>query len=162
MLTKPRRSTLWPATRSWASIPPQIKYVILSHSHAEHYGGGKYFQDTYHSHIIMGGPDWDIIEKTPNPPPAKRDISITETYKLTLGNTTVMIYLAPGHTPGTLNLLVPVTDHGQPHMLSFVGGTGIPQGMDSLLQYRDSLSRFTKIGEDANVDGVISSHPWFG
>ena len=141
--------------------PSQIKYVILTHSHAEHYGGGKYFQDTYNSRVIMGGPDWDIIEKNPNPSPAKRDIVINETYKLTLGDTTVMIYLAPGHTPGTVNLTFPVTDHGQPHMVSFVGGTGIPRGMDALLQYKESLSRFVKAGEDANVDAVISSHPWF-
>lgn len=141
--------------------PNQIKYVILTHSHAEHYGGGKYFQDTFHAHVVMAGPDWDIIEKTPNPPPAKRDIVVTDGQKLTLGNTTITMYVAPGHTPGTLDLLIPVTDHGVPHLVSFVGGTGIPKGQDSLIEYKDSMRRFMKIGEDAGVDAVISNHPWF-
>ena len=57
--------------------PNQIKYVILTHSHAEHYGGGKYLQDTFHSRVVMGAADWDVIEKAPNPPPAKRDIAVS-------------------------------------------------------------------------------------
>lgn len=108
--------------------PKQIKYVILTHSHAEHYGGGKYFQDALNAHILMGGPDWDIIEKTPNPPPAKRDIVVTDGQKLTLGNTTITMYVMPGHTPGTLNMIFPVTDHGVQHMVSFTGGTGDSKG----------------------------------
>jgi metallo-beta-lactamase class B len=141
--------------------PTKIKYVILTHSHAEHYGGGKYFQDTFHSHVLMAGPDWDVIAKAPNPPPATRDMVVTDGQKLTLGNTTITMFVAPGHTPGTIDLLIPVTDHGQPHLMSFVGGTGIPRGMDSLIQYQTGFERFMKIGEDEHVDGTISNHPWF-
>ena len=36
--------------------PNKIKYVILTHSHAEHYGGGKYLQDTFHARVLVGDP----------------------------------------------------------------------------------------------------------
>jgi metallo-beta-lactamase class B len=141
--------------------PNQIKYVILTHSHAEHYGGGKYFQDSFHAHILMGGPDWDIIEKTPNPPPAKRDMVVTDGQKLTLGDTTITMYVMPGHTPGTLNMIFPVMDHGARHMVSFTGGTGIPHGIEALTDYKASMRRFAKLGQDAGVDAIVSNHPWF-
>jgi glyoxylase-like metal-dependent hydrolase (beta-lactamase superfamily II) len=64
--------------------------------------------------------DWDMVAKLPptepggkfGPPPA-RDMDITDGQKLTLGNTTLTFYITPGHTPGTVSMLVPVTDHGQ-------------------------------------------------
>jgi len=71
----------------------------------------------------MSAPDWDMVAKTRpranfGPPPA-RDMDITDGQKLTLGSTTLTFYLTPGHTPGTISFLVPVTDRGKPHLLSF-------------------------------------------
>ena len=86
---------------------------------------------------------------------------MTGEQKLTLGDTTITLYLEPGHTPGALDLMIPVTDPGQPHLVSFVGGTGIPHGMDALLQYKKNFVQFFKAGEDLNVDAMISNHPWF-
>src|SRR4051812_5844373 len=31
--------------------PTQIKYLILTHGHADHFGGAKYIQDTYHPRV---------------------------------------------------------------------------------------------------------------
>jgi len=44
--------------------PAKVKYVIISHAHSDHDGGAKLMQDEYGSRIIMGGPDWDSIEKS--------------------------------------------------------------------------------------------------
>jgi metallo-beta-lactamase class B len=53
--------------------PATVKYVIISHSHSDHVGGAKLMQDRYGSHIVMGGPDWDSIERSVNGyPMAKR------------------------------------------------------------------------------------------
>src|SRR6201996_61197 len=43
--------------------PASVKYVIISHGHLDHDGGAKLMQD-HGAHIIMGGPDWDMIEKS--------------------------------------------------------------------------------------------------
>jgi len=153
--------------------PAQMKYIILTHGHADHFGGAKYLQDTYHPRVLMAAADWDMLAKVPPgaAPPPKRDMDITDGQKLTLGNTTLTFYLSPGHTPGTISLLVPVTDHGQPHLLSFWGGSALPRTLEpgsfeppfadsGLLIYKQSLEHFIKIGEDAGADGFIANHPY--
>ena len=150
--------------------PAQMKYLIITHGHGDHYGGAKYLQEKYHPRVLMSGPDWDMVAQIPPSnnshfgAPPTRDMDVTDGEKLTLGNTTVTLYLTPGHTPATVSAIIPVTDHGQPHLLSFWGGTGFPQNMEpsskngGLRQYKRSLERFIKIGEAAKVDGVISNH----
>jgi metallo-beta-lactamase class B len=153
--------------------PAQIKYIILTHGHVDHFGGAKYLQDTYHPHVLMATADWDMLAKIPPGPvpPPKRDMDITDGQKLTLGNTTLTFYLTPGHTPGTISFLLPVTDHGQPHLLSFWGGSALPRTLEpgafefpaldsGLLIYKQSFARFLKIGEDGGADGYIANHPY--
>ena len=153
--------------------PKQMKYIILTHGHVDHFGGAKYLQDTYHPHVLMAAADWDMLAKIPAGavPPPKRDMDITDGQKLTLGNLTLTFYLTPGHTPGTISFLLPVTDHGQPHLLSFWGGSALPRTLEpgafefpaldsGLLIYKQSLERFIKIGEEGNADGYIANHPY--
>ena len=42
-----------------------------------------------------------------------RDMIASDGHTLTLGDTTVTIYITPGHTPGTLSVLVPVRENGR-------------------------------------------------
>jgi metallo-beta-lactamase class B len=157
--------------------PAQMKYLILTHGHSDHFGGSKYLQDTYRPHVLMSAVDWDMVAKLPPSKPGdkfgpvpQRDMDITDGQKLTLGNTTITFYITPGHTPGTVSMLVPVTDHGQPHLLSFWGGSAIPRAlgpsgqvgrMDAgILAYKQSFERFFKLGEDAGADGYIANHPY--
>jgi len=154
----------------------KMKYLVLTHGHDDHYGGAKYLQDTYHPQVLMGKPDWDMLANLHDNrpgygPPPTRDTDINDGQKLTLGNTTLTFYLTPGHTPGTISFLVPVTDHGAPHLLSFWGGSALPQTLEpgafearatdmGLLIYKDSLARFIKLGEDGGADGFIANHPY--
>ena len=106
--------------------PATVKYVIISHAHADHVGGAKMMQDRYRSRIVMGGPDWDAIEKSVNGYPQgkpKRDIVADDGQKITLGDTAVTIVTTPGHTPGTLSMLFTVKDNGKPLNVAYSGGT---------------------------------------
>ena len=53
----------------------------------------------------------------------KRDIVATDGMKITLGDTTVTIWLTPGHTPGTLSYTFTVLDRGKPVNVAYSGGT---------------------------------------
>ena len=88
--------------------PKNIKYVIISHAHGDHIGGAEMLQTRYGARVVMGGPDWDLVEKYPNrykTMAPKRDIVATDGMKIALGDAAVTIWLTPGHTPGTLSPL---------------------------------------------------------
>src|SRR5271169_1987436 len=102
--------------------PAKVKYVIITHAHGDHVGGAKLMQDRYKSHIIMGGPDWDSIERSVNGYPLgkpKRDIVADDGQKITLGDTAVTLIATPGHTPGTLSMIFAVKDHGTPMNVAY-------------------------------------------
>ena len=102
--------------------PATIKYVVISHGHSDHSGGAKYLQDRFNAHVILTAADWDLLDKSNGTKP-RRDMVATDGQKLTLGDTTLTLYITPGHTMGTLSTLIPVTDNGAPHVAASWGGT---------------------------------------
>jgi metallo-beta-lactamase class B len=105
--------------------PRQIKYVLVSHGHRDHVGGAKLLQDRYGARVVMSGADWDLVlDNKQTYPKPKRDMVAVDGQQLTLGDTSITMYLTPGHTPGTISTLIPVKDHGRPHIAAQWGGTG--------------------------------------
>ena len=102
--------------------PAQIKYVIVSHGHADHSGGAKYLQDRFNAHVLLTAEDWDLLDRSNGTKP-KRDMVATDGQKLTLGDTTITIYKTPGHTLGAVSTVIPVKDNGTPHVAVSWGGT---------------------------------------
>jgi metallo-beta-lactamase class B len=138
--------------------PADIKYIIVSHAHGDHDGAVKFLQDTYKPRIIMGPKDWELSAREPDPP--RHDIEATDGQKVTLGDTTVTIYITPGHTGGTLSVLVPVKDHGQPHLAMEWGGTALSGGTskEMLESYISNAKRLKDISDGAGADVIIVNH----
>jgi metallo-beta-lactamase class B len=138
--------------------PADIKYIIVSHAHGDHDGAVKFLQDTYKPRIIMGPKDWELSAREADPP--RHDIEATDGQKVTLGDTTVTIYITPGHTGGTLSVLVPVKDHGQPHLAMEWGGTALSGGTskEMLESYISNAKRLKDISDGAGADVIIGNH----
>src|SRR5262245_31769907 len=107
----------------------QVKYVVISHAHADHDGGAKYLQDTLKSaHLVYGAPDWDAVDKAANPAGGKPRLDTVgaDGMKVSVGDASVQVVTTPGHTAGTLSFLFEVKDNGKPLRVAYVGGTAIP------------------------------------
>ena len=154
--------------------PAQIKYVVISHAHGDHVGGAGFLQ-TRGARIVMSPADWDLMERTRTTylKPA-RDIVATDGQKLTLGDTTVTLYITPGHTLGTISSLIPVRDGGREHVAAYWGGTAFnwvrgpaayitPDRPASFwfAQYATSARRFRDVADRAGADVLLSNHTNF-
>ena len=42
--------------------PADIKYVIVSHAHGDHYGGAAYLKEKFNPRIVMSEIDWKVFE----------------------------------------------------------------------------------------------------
>jgi metallo-beta-lactamase class B len=153
--------------------PATIKYAVISHGHSDHSGGAKFLQDRYNAHVILTAADWDLLDKSTQTKP-RRDLVAIDGQKLTLGDTTLTLYNTPGHTMGTLSTLIPVTDHGTPHLAAHWGGTAFnwvanraayitPDRPDRFWfeTYSASARRFKDITAKAGADVLISNHTIF-
>lgn len=152
--------------------PREIKYAIVSHGHIDHAGGAKYLQDHFGTRVLLSAADWDLLSRDTGAwPKPKRDVVATDGQKLTLGDTTLTLYLTPGHTLGTISTLIPVKDAGTPHLVAEWGGTAFnwltnrrtyisPEHPDRFWfeTYSASAERFRKIVADAGADVIISNH----
>jgi len=85
---------------------------------------------------------------------------VTDGQKLTLGDTSITIVSTPGHTPGGISLIIPVSDNGTKHMVGMWGGTGLPASIADNEKYSSSIDYFNKFTDAAQVDAEISGHPF--
>ncbi|MDM0018928.1 MBL fold metallo-hydrolase [Variovorax saccharolyticus] len=146
--------------------PARIRYIIVSHGHGDHYGGAPYLAQKYGARVVMSDVDWTMTETrlelaTPiwGAPP-KRDISVKDGDRITLGGTTVTLYLTPGHSWGTLSPVFDVAWQGQKHRVLLWGGTGFNFGKDipRLEAYSDSAQRMAGIARSQGIDVMLSNH----
>jgi metallo-beta-lactamase class B len=158
------QSVIEPGMRALGLNPADVKYVVLTHGHADHVGGARWFQDRYGARVVMSAIDWQTVQALPGDASTKprRDMVLNDGQQLTLGKTTVTAVLIPGHTPGSLALILPVTDRGAPHMAALWGGTMIsaPVPLDLREAYLASIDHFLPFARKAHVDVAIENHPY--
>ena len=143
--------------------PEDIAYVVVSHGHGDHHGGAKYLQDRFGARIVMGGPDWDLVEGSTRDPIPTRDMVATEEMRLRLGETTVTLYLTPGHTAGTVSTMIEVRDGGRSHLTAAWGGTSLfaSTSNEAIEGYINSAVRFQQLIETTGADVLVANHTSF-
>ena len=152
--------------------PANVKYILLGHGHADHFGGAQYFQEHYGTKVGTTAADWDVIH--PGDPPAnpanasqsrpKRDLVLAEGQPVTLGDETVTLVGIPGHTPGALAFVFPVKDGRQTHIAGLFGGTILTVDRittPGLKQYVQSIAHYLETAKRMKVDVEVQNHPIF-
>ena len=151
------RDVLVPGLEKMGLDPSQIEYAIIGHGHNDHVGGASYLQQTYGVRLLMSAPDWDLAlsGERPDRPRPTRDMVVTDGQQLTLGDTTVTLALTPGHTAGTLTMLVPVKHRGRTHTAVIFSGTQMPS-QDAVANFQRVFDNFAR---PLNAEAALSGHP---
>jgi metallo-beta-lactamase class B len=148
--------------------PAKVKYILLGHGHTDHFGGARYFQEHYGTHVVTSAADWDLMEPKPGtaarkgPPadPPSRDIIAVEGRPITLGDQKITPVSIPGHTPGSLGFIFIVKDGGKTHVAGLYGGTVlIPRMAWDLQEYLSSLAHWGEMTRKMKVDTELQNHP---
>ena len=138
-----------------------IKYVIVSHGHLDHAGGAKYLQEKYGARLIMSAADYDLLDQQNPSWKPKRDMVATDGQKLTLGDTTLTLYLTPGphrghhldDLPGARRRPARTSRRPGAARCSTSGRSG--RGSQA---YAASAERFSDIAAKAGADVILSNH----
>ena len=166
---------IWPSQKAFDAIidgikdvgwnPETIKKLVLTHGHVDHTGCGKWFIEKYHVDTYLSETDdkfWEQCPTKPDRPETWKDYDITVHIKdgdsITLGDKTIYVYNTPGHTPGGLSYIFPVTENNKVYMAALWGGTTPPRTGRGVVQYLKSLDYFMEKAADKKVDVALSNH----
>ena len=115
--------------------PMDIKIIIHSHGHFDHFGSGNELRKLTGAKVYMSRVDTELIREMPEralvhhscvpgatiPWP---DVLVDDGDHIRLGNTDIKCVLSPGHTFGTLSFFFDVSDGDRTLRVGYMGGAG--------------------------------------
>jgi metallo-beta-lactamase class B len=151
--------------------PKNIKYILLTHGHLDHFGGANKIKALSGARVALTEGDWNFMEqrakarppKAGDEPPA-RDMVIKEGDTITLGDTKIKVYVLPGHTPASPAYEFTVYDNKKPYKGFVFGGPGPRNGVQGGTEFLQSIERleknFTDVQVALNVHSYLNSYPY--
>jgi metallo-beta-lactamase class B len=139
--------------RKFGMNPSDIRTIIIGHHHRDHTGGLEYFQRIYNPTIYMGKLDWDVM-LTGAGARLRRGEDVRDGQKVTLGDTTITLFLLPGHTPGSVSGIFAGRYQGR--LVNILNLTA------SRFSTYASTAPFQRIFDEAKrakVESVVQVHP---
>ena len=115
--------------------PANVRYIIHSHGHSDHFGASSEFKSMFGTKLIISRIDADMLRDKgdsaiarayyPNSKVPEFDIELEEGENFTVGNTTFRFVLTPGHTDGVFSIFFDVTWEGKTYLAGMYGGAGV-------------------------------------
>lgn len=146
--------------------PADIKLIMISHEHFDHYGGVQYLKKNVcpQAKVAMSLVGWNMLQTVPLTGPyiGKRpksvDIYLTDGMKIKVGHTIFEIISTPGHSPGCMSFIFPVTDHGESHVAGIMGGSAVFPTWTETWLYKASIEYFRSFAMNAGCDVGLYFH----
>ena len=156
-----------------------IKYIIISHAHTDHYGCVNALVHRTHAKTFLGAVDaQDMLshsERTkrldaglgPYNEPFVPDVQLQDGDIVELGNTKIRCVLTPGHTIGVMSHFWDMTHQGQTIHVGIYGGSGYgslsTEGLKKfglpLSMQQTFLDSIQKVWDEP-VDLMLGNHPF--
>jgi metallo-beta-lactamase class B len=143
-----------------------IKAIFISHGHIDHWGGIDRMRELTGAPVYATEADWKMIEDVasqpgrngaPAPRAPKRDRIVHDGDTYTLGDTTLKLYVTPGHTPGVMSTEFTVFDNGTPHKAFYSGGLG---GRDGVKGFEDAVKSSARVAQFQGIEVYLPNHGW--
>ncbi len=162
--------------RSLGLDPTQIRAVLVTHGHGDHYGGVdrvKQVAAAAQPRVVMSQLDWTMTATQlefasplwPAAPrfDAQRDVAVRDGDVFRHGGAEILTPITPGHTLGTVSPVFDVKSGNRSWRAVIWGGTGFNFGrdMDRLDAYIRSTERMRELAREQRVEVLLSNHPSF-
>lgn len=159
--------------------PHNIKYIIHTHEHFDHFGCTADFVKLYGCKSVMSRRAAQVFKERPeatlyrvppchlDPTECPIDVIVDSSSRLTVGNTTFEFKESPGHGEGVLTIFFNTEENGTVYRCALFGGASV------ITCYREHFVRynipFTVRGEflssvrslrGEKVDVVLGNHPY--
>jgi len=146
--------------------PARIKVILISHEHFDHYGGVQYLKKNVcpDAKVAMSLTGWNLLQTVPSEwayigkRPQSVDIFLTDGMKIKIGNEIFRIVATPGHSPGCLSFIFPVTENNENHMAGIMGGSAVWPTQTETWLYKTSVEYFKAFAKTSKCDVGLAVH----
>ena len=153
--------------------PKDIKYILIVHGHLDHFGGAARIKELSGARVGLTEADWKMVDdvakqlqdRPATQPPFNRavqrdarDLTLKDGDVVTLGKTSLKVYVLPGHTPGSASFEFTVYDNGKAYKAFMFGGPEPRDGVEGGKKFLASVNRLAQLEPDVQVGLLI--HSW--
>ncbi|PYU27640.1 MAG: subclass B3 metallo-beta-lactamase [Acidobacteria bacterium] len=142
-----------------------IKVLLGSHAHADHMEGDALVKQLTGAQVMATAEDVPLLEQMK--PAGKAhpiDKALHDGDQVTLGGTTLVAHLTPGHTPGCTTWTLKAQDGGKTYDVMIIGSLGVNPGMKLVNnvanpQIVEEFTRAFQVSRSLPCDVPLGSHP---
>lgn len=143
-----------------------IKILLGSHAHGDHMEGDALAKELSGAQVMAMAEDIPALQamRTPSGKPRPEYKAIRDGEKVTLGGTTLVAHLTPGHTRGCTTWTATVEEGGKAYDVVIIGSVGVNQGTQlvnnkQVPQIAEEYQRSFRILRGLKCDVPLGSHP---